>query len=88
MYHGIKNSIDKLLKQVQEKHQFVVLLNEAAGKEASVHISNVKIRNEKIVVFVDSGIWAQELSLNADKILAAVKKQKSEVKKIKFLVGG
>ena len=50
-------------------------------------ITYIKMRKGKIVVFVDSPVWAQELNLQAEQILGKLQAQEGAIKEIKFLVG-
>ena len=87
MDNGVKNSIGKLLAKVKEKQDIVRLLGEVVSRGASEHITNIKIRKGKIVVFVDSPVWAQELNLQAKQVLEKLRNQENTIEEIKFLVG-
>ena len=87
MDNGVKNSIGKLLAKVKEKQDIVRLLGEVVSRDATEHITNIKIRKGKIVVFVDSPVWAQELNLQAKQVLEKLRNQENTIEEIKFLVG-
>ena len=87
MDNRVKESIGKLLAKVKEKQDIVRLLGEVVSRDAAEHITNIKIRKGKIVVFIDSPVWAQELNLQAKQVLEKLRNQENTIEEIKFLVG-
>jgi len=86
----IKKILSSLLGETVKKKGIYEALKEILGEDYIKHVKNAKINRKKILIFVDSPSWAQEMSLKKKKILEEIIKDRefSEIKEILVLVGG
>lgn len=89
---NIKNIVHSVIQNISTKnateHQRLQNLWESIlTKKELLHTMIAGLKEETIIVSVDSPAWRYQMSLKKDKLLQSIQKDFPEIKKISFRIG-